>query len=227
MQPLYVLPSDGVDQGIATDGTLTRSLAAMQAWLASQAHGERLRITPGPVAVVRLPQSDADISSAGIYVRDRVEELLRGLGYTDARRIYAVWYDGTSVTSCGGGAWPPALVGHVAALYLRGRYGSVDCSLDAYSADGVHAAINDLKMLHEIMHTLGLVPACAPHQTREGHTSDSPNDLMWAGDGVWNPSVLDVGHDDYYSTGRTDCPDLANSGFLTPLPAHPESPPGW
>ncbi|MDQ6745559.1 MAG: hypothetical protein M3Z27_06060 [Actinomycetota bacterium] len=71
-------------------------------------------------------------------------------------------------------------------------------------------------MLHEILHTLGFVPTCAPHFTRNGHVSDRATDLMYAGPLPWQPSVLDVGHDDYYATGRTDCLDLAASPFLTP-----------
>ena len=40
---------------------------------------------------------------------------------------------------------------------------------------------------------------------------------MWAGQGFWSlPASLDVGRDDYYGHGRTDCPDLADSPFLTP-----------
>ena len=46
---------------------------------------------------------------------------------------------------------------------------------------------------------------------------------MWAGSGSWIPdgweaAVLDAGGDDYFGTGRTDCPDLATSGFLTDTP---------
>jgi hypothetical protein len=58
----------------------------------------------------------------------------------------------------------------VAALYLQGHYDSVDCALDRFSSDGRTAEINELKMLHEILHTLGLVPRAAPHHTRAGHT---------------------------------------------------------
>jgi hypothetical protein len=54
-------------------------------------------------------------------------------------------------------------------------------------------------MIHEIMHALGFVPTCAPHQTLAGHVSDSPNDVMYAGGAPWAPSTLDVGHDDYYT----------------------------
>jgi hypothetical protein len=43
IQPLYVLPGDGADHGLAADGTISRSVAAMQHWLAEQTSGARLR----------------------------------------------------------------------------------------------------------------------------------------------------------------------------------------
>jgi hypothetical protein len=230
IQPLYVLPQDGADHGLATDGTISRSVAAMQRWFAEKTDGARLRLLSGPVTTVRVGETDAQIAAQVDRVRDRVEELLRYEGYDDPNRLYAVWYDGTSTFSCGGGAWPPDLPGHVAALYLQGHYGSVDCSRDRFSSDGTTVEINEFKMLHEILHTLGLVGRGAPHHTLEGHTSDSPTDLMYAGPPgppYWDPRVLDVGHDDYYLTGRTDIPDLSRSVFLDPLPAHPTPPPGW
>jgi len=230
VQPLYVLPRDGIDNGLAAKGTIDRSVAAMQKWFGEQTGGCRLRFLAGPPATVRLGQTDAQIASAHDHVRDLVEELLRARGYDNPNRIYAVWYDGTSTYSCGGGAWPPTLMGHVAALYLQGRYDNVDCSRDEYSSDGVKPEINEFKMLHEILHTLGFVARRAPHHTRKGHVSDDPTDLMYAGPTgppYWQPSVLDVGHDDYYMTGRTDLPDLSRSVFLDPLPPHPMPPPGW
>jgi hypothetical protein len=227
VQPLYVLPRDNLDGSLGFDGTIARSVAAMQGWLAQQTGGSRLRLTGGSVPTVCLPDTDAEIAAHGDNVRDRLEELLVGEGYDDPFRLYAVWYDGSSTTSCGGGAWPPELRGHVAALYLQGRYDNVDCSLDRFSPDGVTVELNELKMLHEILHTLGVVGRSAPHHTQNGHTSDSPADLMYAGSLPWEPSVLDVGHDDYYRTGRTDLPDLSRSVFLDPLAPDPTPPPGW
>jgi hypothetical protein len=230
IQPLYVLPRDG-EGSLGAGGTIGRSVAAMQRWFTQQAGGARLRVVAGSVPTVCLPETDAQIAAHGAQVRDRLEGLLRGEGYDDPHRLYAVWYDGTSTFSCGGGAWPPELLGHVAALYLQGHYTAdgqpVDCSQDRFSSDGTTVEINELKMLHEILHTLGLVGRRAPHHTRDGHTSDNPTDLMYAGPLAWEPSVLDVGHDDYYLTGRTDIPDLSRSVFLDPLPVDPAPPPGW
>jgi hypothetical protein len=72
----------------------------------------------------------------------------------------------------------------------------------------------DFAVLHEVMHTMGFVPTCAPHHTRGGHVSDSPTDLMYAGDEPWRPSVLDVGQDDYYHAHRLGCLELAESLYL-------------
>ena len=56
-----------------------------------------------------------------------------------------------------------------------------------------------------------MVPGCAPHHTRFGHTSDSPTDLMYAGDEPWRPTTLDVGRDDYFDAPVAGCADLAES----------------
>lgn len=220
VEPFYVLPADGADNGLASDGTIERSVAAMQLWLAGQTGGRRLRVAGGPVVTVRLAESDRRIAAAGEHVRDEVERLLGLAGYAGPHRVYAVWYDSTSNFSCGGGAWPPELAGSVAALYLRGNYpagdgGRVDCALDRFTADGVTPEINEFKMLHEILHTLGIVSRSAPHHTMSGHVSDDPRDLMYAGPETWQPSVLDPGHDDYFETGRADLADLSRSPFLS------------
>ena len=229
IEPLYVLPQDGNDDGLAADGTIEKSISAMQRWFVAQT-GRRLRFRAGPVATVRVAESDAEIAETGEFVRDRLEELLHDEGHHDPHRIYAVWYDGTSNTSCGGGAWPPELVGHVAALYLRGQVGDADCANDRFSSDGVNPEINEFKMLHEIMHTLGFVSERAPHHTLRGHVSGDPSDLMWAAPTTpphWQPSVLDVGHDDYYLTGSRHMLDLSRSIFLEPPPPDASPPPGW
>jgi hypothetical protein len=75
-------------------------------------------------------------------------------------------------------------------------------------------------MLHELVHTLGFVAACAPHHTLAGHVSDDPQDLMYAGPLAWQPSMLDVGRDDYFGHGAY-CDDLATSDFLEQLGATP------
>jgi hypothetical protein len=164
------------------------------------------------------------------------------MGINDPRTMYAVWYDGTSNRACGGGSWPTGVAptqvpGHVAALYLRAAYDvpdpaggpprRVNCADDQFTADGVTPAINELKMLHEILHSMGLVHPNAPHHHDGGHTSDNSQDLLYRGPLDWRPGALDPDNDDYLWTGRTDIIDLSRSVFLEPLPPDAQPPPGW
>jgi hypothetical protein len=216
----YVIPSDGTDRGLDTSGAIESSVHAWDSWLASQTGsrgGFRLDTSGGALDVTffRDPHSQAEIEAQGAYVRDFLEQDLHDAGFNAPNKIYAVYYDGTSNWSCGGGAYPPTLPGNVAAMYLHGLpNGAVPCDTTTLAPGGVPGYL-DFGMVHEIMHTLGFVPSCAPHQTRAGHVSDATNDLMYAGDAPWLlPPTLDVGHDDYFDTGRTDCLDLANSPYL-------------
>lgn len=229
---LYVIPKDGADRHYDTDGSLARSMQGINAWLAVQTGGSALRVdTCGgapDVTFVRIPQTDAEIRAAHQYVRDRVQDAVRAQGFDAPRKLYLAWYDGSSDWSCGGGAWPPDLPGHVAAMYLRGEppgAPACDTNLPPGSPGGPHYL--DWGIVHEALHTLGLVATCAPHEHHGGHVDEDPSDLMWQGTGNWQPSVLDVGHDDYYAAGITGCPDLARSAFLDPLPADAETPPAW
>jgi hypothetical protein len=221
--PVFVLPSVGLEG----------SVAAMQNWFFRQT-GSRLRIRPD-IKVVSLNETDEQIAAHGAFVRDRIETLLREMGFDHPFTMYAAWYAGTSNHACGGGAWPHGEApppnqqtpGHLAALYLWGAFGDVHCAADQFTSDGETPAIQEFKMLHEILHTMGIVSPGAPHHTRRGHVSDDANDLMYAGPLAWRPSVIDAGHDDYFQTGRTDINDLSRSVWLDPSPPNAQPPPGW
>jgi hypothetical protein len=111
---------------------------------------------------------------------------------------------------------------NVAALYLKGEPPDAPpCSTNAFAASNEAPGYWESSLLHEVLHSLGLVATCAPHYTLDGHVSDDPRDVMYAGDQPWNPSVLDAGHDDYFDHGRADCPDFARSALLDPIPTVP------
>ena len=222
---MYVLPSDRVDRALDTDGTLKNTVSSFQAWLSAKTGGRALRLDTFrgslDISFFRLSRTDAQIESYGAFVRDQIELEIKAAGFNAPKKIYAVYYDGTSDTACGGGAWPPTLPGNVAAMYLNGLPASpVPCASNQFAgADGAPTYL-EFAMLHEIMHTMGFVPTCAPHQWRAGHVSDNPNDLMWAGDGAWVPDgwasvVLDSGNDDYFKAPIRGCLDLARSRFLS------------
>lgn len=216
---IYVLPSDGLDRRFDTDRTIQRSVRGFLSWLSKETGKKSLRVDTFrgslDVSFHRLSSTDAEVASSDPFVRDALEAALKAAGFNAPHKIYAVYYDGHSTFSCGGGAWPPELPGNVAALYLLGEPpGAPPCSTSILGARP--PGYFEFAMIHEIMHTMGFVPTCAPHQTLRGHVSDSPRDLMWAGDAAWElPPVLDLGRDDYYKARLPGCLDLAGSKFLT------------
>ena len=161
-------------------------------------------------------------------MRDRIEAGIKAAGFNQPKKLYAVYYDGSSAFSCGGGAWPSTLVGNVGALYLHGMPpGAPACSETPLATSEDHPGYWEFALIHEIFHVLGAVARCAPHFTLEGHVSDSPNDLMYAGDLVWEPSVLDISHDDYFDHNNAGCLDVAKSVFIQPTPRNAVPPPSW
>lgn len=222
---VYAVPSDGTDRQLDTSGAIEGSVASFQAWLAAQTGGARLRVDTYQgsldITFARLDKPDAEIAARGAFVREEIEAYLDRRGLTTAGKIYAVYYDGTSTYSCGGASWPPYVPGRLTAMYLNGLpQGPVPCGSNPLRSG--EPGYWEFAMLHDILHTFGIVGQCAPHHTRAGHVSDSANDLMWSGDAPWQlPPQLDIGRDDYYGHGRSDCPDLARNEYLTTTPVAP------
>lgn len=231
---LYVLPSNGVDRQFDTNGQIANSVASFNDWLSGQTGGRRLRTDTrkGALDITfrRLSRTDADIASEGGFVREAIERELKPAGFNQAQKLYLVYYDGGSNVACGAAPWPPLIPGNVVAMYLKGTppgSGPV-CNTNVLGASRTALGYWEFAMLHDTLHAFGLAPSCAPNEYRNGHVSDSPNDLMWAGNAPWQlPPKLDIGRNDYFEHGRVDCPDLARSVFLNPLPANAQVPPGW
>jgi hypothetical protein len=227
---VYALPSDGVDRFLDVDGTLAESIGSFQAWLSDQTGGRSLRLdTNGgalDVTFFQLSWTDAELREQDPFIRDRIEEDLEAAGFTDPDKLYAVYYDGSSGFSCGGGAWPPTLAGEVAAMYLLGEPpGAPPCSSNVFRFANEYPGYLEFGMLHEIMHTLGFVPECAPNHHRDGHVTGPANDLMYAGDDPWDLAnvVLDEDRDDYFGHANAGCLDFEDSPFLTGSPPNPDS----
>jgi hypothetical protein len=223
---VYAVPADGEDRRLDESGVLEGSVGSFQAWLAAETGGANLRLDTYQgsldVSFFRLAATDAAVASRGAFVREAVEAELRAAGFNRPDRIYAVYYDGSSTYACGGAFWPPQLNGNAIVMYLRGRPGGSLCELNAFAAASAPPTYWEYSMLHDILHGLGAVATCAPNHHLAGHVSDFANDLMWAGNQPWLfPAKLDIGRDDYYGHGRTDCADLARSPYLTSNPPPP------
>ena len=220
---VYAVARGGHDRRLDVDGTLGGSVASFNRWLASQTSGRRLRMDTRhgklDITFVRLPRTDAQYAGQGAFARDLIETDLDASGFTKPKKKYAVYYDGTSTFSCGGAAWPPTVPGQDAVMYLKGTpLGSPPCAMNTLAGASAPPGYWEYAMLHDLLHTLGLVAVCAPNQWRSGHVPE-PSDLMYAGDTPWTfPLTLDIGRDDYYQASVPGCPSLETSGFLRNRP---------
>jgi hypothetical protein len=213
---VYTVPSGRVDRALDS-GLIQSSVAAAQAWFAEESDGARFRFDTFDgqldVTFVALEGDDGAYSTGP--GREAIERELVERGVIVPGKIYLVYHDGGSYV-CGNGAWPPVVPGVLGALYLHGTPPGVPCNTNPLAAPGQPAGYVEWGALHEIAHTLGFVATCAPGHTRAGHVSAPAKDLMWGGPGYWElPPVLDDGRNDYFGHGRSDCPDLAQSPFVT------------
>ena len=219
IHPIYVLPHDGADVRLDTNGTIATSLAAIQHWLSSTI-SQRLRLDTfqgsPDITFFRLALTDEQVAAMGPFVRDQIERELSQAGRVSVDKLYAVYYGGKSTVACGGAAWPPALRGVVAALYLHGEPpGARPCHTNPLGMSPTTMGYWEFSMLHELFHVLGAVPTDAPNHVLRGHVGDDPTDLMYAGPQPWDPQVIDVGRDDYYGHNNLTLLDLEDSPYLS------------
>lgn len=218
---VYVLPADGEDRQLDTNGTIETSFAAAQKWLSGETGRRTLRLDTfdgaPDASFLRLSRTDSDVQSEDAFAREAIDLELKGAGFNASEKVYLVYFDGGSTYACGSGAWPPALEGNVAVLFLHGLPlgGSIRCGDNEFAPDVDSPRFWEFVAVHEVLHTLGFVPTCAPNETLDGHISGPPNDLMYEGPEETDlPRALDAGHDDYYDADVAGCLDFADSEYL-------------
>jgi hypothetical protein len=224
---VYVVPSDAPDEQLDRTGTLEASARIWNKWFKAQTGGKELRLDTYDggkldVSFLQLARTDAQMNVQGGNVRVELEYQLLVNGFASADKAYLVYYGGDG-DGCGRGAWPPTAPGNVGALYIGAAAG---CTTASFATGDQPPGFLEFLTVHETLHVLGFAAACAPNHTSIGHVDDSVQDVMFSGLQAWQPSTLDVNHDDYYGP-IAGCRDLANSAFLDPLPASAEAPPGW
>lgn len=225
---LYVVPSDGTDRELDTNGTLDASIARIQRWMVSQTQTLSLRIDTyqgaPDVTFVRLPHSDAQATSRHPWPLWVIGEDLVAAGFNNPDKVYAVFYDGRSSWACGG-AKSPALP-KLGAMYLQ-AWPTNDphpcAAAPGFGSGDDSPGYFEIGLLHEVLHTIGFAPSCAPHVTQTDHVNDSPTDLMYHPDAQspapwdWPHAVLDYNHDDYFGDRTpSGCPNLRDSPVLAP-----------
>jgi hypothetical protein len=250
---LYVLPSDVADVARDTNGQICNSVRAFATWFHAHSPAYFRFDTEGgliDIGFVRLAKTDqqlrgsdpnnTSIATGTAFVRERIEMELQAMGMIASNKLYAVYYEGSSVYACGAGAYPPLIIGRVGAMYLKGMPPGVTTNCgDSRPWGQPSLAPNyvDYAMLHELVHSMGFVPDAAPNEQRQGHVFDTASseparDLMYTprttADPPWGIDsglLLDINNDDYY--GTSPALDLAKMSLLAPLPAGATRPNGW
>lgn len=233
---IYALPSDGEDDFLDVNGKIALSSAAMNFWLEGKT-GRRVRYDTYQgdldISFMLLDATADQISSLGTNVLALIEREIKTRGFDSDHKLYVVHYDGFFVTPegyCGLASFPPEGAGISAILLLRGYNPNLDLTCPRqFTQSEDFTGYFEMTILHELLHLLGMVPECATNFA-DGHVDDSSQDLLYHQyDGSYSPlyTLLDLHNDDYYDHGIPNCPDLARSVFLDPLPPDAELPPGW
>lgn len=218
---MYLVARGRQDRALDTDGTLARAVHNMRAWFERQSDGKSLRIDTvdglPDIGFVQLRADDNEIIQENRRngIARAVGSLMQAAGWSLAPdKVYAAFIDNAPDFACGAGLYP------FAAVSLGGvtsRNGACDrgYSPGAFPLRGIESTL-----MHELLHALGAVPSCAPNVDAGGHVRNSPEDIMQ----FLDRQDLDTGRDDYYGHGRSDCPDLRRSAYLTPTEPNAEIP---
>ena len=232
---LYVVPADGTDRQLDVNGGMEQSIARIEHWFERQTGDQALRIdtykgTPD-ITFVRMVHTDAQATSITPWPLWVMGEDLVASGFNNPAKVYAALYDGHSAWACGG-ATSPALP-KLGAMYIQAwpTNDARPCSdAPGFGTGTDRPGYFEIGLLHEILHTIGFTPHCAPHASADGygdHVDDSPTDLMYGPDAKsprgweWAHAVLDYNHDDYYRAHIPGCPDLSESAYVEQTPSFP------
>ncbi len=210
---VYAIPSDGQDQFSARANTMQTDAETIDAWWRTQdstrvPRNDLTLLSCGfqlDISSVRLPQSSSQLA-ASESAFGPIADALIGQGFDSPFSKLVVYFDGPVANDnlCGQAASDRTGFG-VAVVFVR-------------SCAGVPSAV---VAVHELVHTLGAVPAGAPHNCPppdDGHTCDITTDIMY-------PFVdtipltglsLDPGRDDYYGHGGSWL-DVQDSPWLVQL----------
>ena len=202
---IYALPADGVDNELAMSGVIAGSIASSNRFFSAASGGKTIRYDLTDtgdldITFVRLTGLDAEYAANGLFAREAIQADLIAAGFTEPRKVYLVYYDGSNGSACGGA--PPLGTGdRFTVLYLQSEIpGFVPCGDNPFAAASAPAGYWEWSAAHEVVHTLGYVDTCSPNYNdrRPAHVGDNPNDLMYAGNQAWQPTTVDPGQDDYF-----------------------------
>lgn len=234
---LYVVPADGADGQLDTNGQMEQSIVRIERWFVTHAENQGLRVDTykgvPDITFVRLPHTDAQVGANPGYENNVIGADLVAAGFNNPAKVYAAFYEGHSTARCGGAS--SAALPNFGAMYLQAwPTGLPRPCRDApgFGTGTDRPGYFEIALLHEVLHAIGFAPSCAPHVSNDvwrAHVNDSPTDLMYGPDAThtagwnWSNAVLDFNRDDYYRAHIPGCLDLSDSAYLTPMHLYPLS----
>ncbi len=204
---IYALPTDAPDGQLDVNGELTASIARMQAWLAGQTGGPKLRLD------TYQGQPDITFVRTSLAPQGTVRQYVERLGFTNPKKLYLMY----------AGSYPQEACGR-ASLGLNAAFVFLSCT--SQYPRGSRFGVLETTTMHEILHALGAVPEGAPHWV-EYHVTDTTDVMQPSFTVDSNGEVaeaLDPGRDDYYGHNRSET-DVADSPYLDSNPPSGTQPP--
>ena len=227
---LYVVPSDGADGQLDTNGTMEQSIARIERWFVKQAVNQGLRVDTyngvPDITFVRLRHIRCAGDGRVPWPLVVMGEDLVAAGFNNQARSTRPSTTATARGRVEGRrrrrcpSWVPCTSRRAAPFPCRDAPG--------FGTGTDRPGYFEIGLLHEILHVIGFSPSCAPHASASAfpdHVNDSPTDLMYGPDAThtagwnWANAVLDFNHDDYYRANIPGCRDLSNTPYLAGL--HP------
>jgi len=198
---VYAVPIGDENLEYDRDGDIALIATWMQEWLRERTgmawrfdtHGGEIDVSFLPIRFAASDLDDLDTHLNGIIRQFNDALEAREGGQLDPDKKYAVFfhYDGA-----------------------EGVFGPAGIADEQMAVTLIHGPFHELVAgvaIHELLHTLGAVPHCAPHSTPGSHVNDSDLDIL--GSGGYVDGVLDWGNDDYFRHDNVGCLDIEDSPY--------------
>jgi hypothetical protein len=227
---VYFLPSDGLDRGLDTNGTIAKSAASFLIWFAGQTRWTFRMDTYGgqpDILFFKSTLTNAQILALGgnnVAIGELQAELAKA-GFCLSGKRCLVYYDGGSSSSplCGQATG----LNGIGALYLQATNGNaqlLDCRVPFVTSLTAPPGYWEMVGAHELGHTAGAVDVNAPdydHGLCSNSSShiNKPNDLMYGCNG-WSPQYVDQSGDNYFGDlVPAGVINIKNDPVMMPAPA--------
>lgn len=222
LHAIYVIPADGVDEGLDTNGVIENAVLAMNGWLEGQSGGRHFRLDTyvdrrtGPrldVSFVRGNKTNAEYAADGTFEAVTTELEERGWTASPALKRYLVYYGGPAENPnvCGTAFLPT--IGDFAQWSVVFLDANPGCGARDFGTPAAGAGTSEAIALQELVHNEGIAPLQAPHQcwafrfhictaaagARLGTLDPEAVDVMFPFvTFALRDKLLDPGHDDYF-----------------------------